>query len=105
MVVGAQLDGDVLEIGRALGSEVDDDVDDRAARAAHELRLLSGGELEVHSSKRSLALVEGDVRLRDQGLKPVIGELVLAEGSREKAAVVLPPLEVDDERAAQRLSP
>ena len=60
----------------------------------------SWGELEVHSSKRSLALVEGDVRLRDQGLEPVVGELVLAEGPREKAPVVLSPLEVDDERAA-----
>ena len=41
-----------------------------AARAPHELRLRSRRELEVHSSKRSLALVEGDVRLRDQGFSP-----------------------------------
>ena len=52
----------------------------------------AGGNWKVHSSKRSLALVEGDVRLRDQGLQPVVGELVLAEGPREKAPVVLSPL-------------
>ena len=88
-VVGAELDLDVLEEGRALRAQVDDDVDDRAARAAHELRLRGGRELEVHPAQRALVLVEGDVRLRDHGLETVLLELVLAERAREVAAVVL----------------
>src|SRR4051812_41277297 len=101
MVVGAQLDGDVLEVGRALGPEVDDDVQDRPAGRADELRLRSGRVLEVHPPHRSLALVEGDVRLRDHRLEAVIGELALAERAGEEAAVVLAALDVDDEGAPE----
>src|SRR5262245_43363635 len=64
-VVLVQLDRDVLEVGGALGPEVDDDVEDRPARAADELRLGGGRELEVHPAQRPLLLVEGDVGLRD----------------------------------------
>ena len=54
MIVGGQLDRDVLEVRRALRTQVDDDVEDRPARAAHELRLRSRRELEVHPAERPL---------------------------------------------------
>ena len=87
-VLRAQLDRDVLEERRALRAQVDDDVDDRAARGAHELRLRRGRELEVHPAQRALVLVERGVGLGDHGLEPVLLELVLAERAREVAAVV-----------------
>ena len=41
------------EVGRALGPQVDDDVDDRAARAADDLRLGRRRKLEVHPAQRA----------------------------------------------------
>ena len=69
--------------------------------AAHQLGLGRGRILEVHAAQRALGLVEGDVGLGDHRLQPVLRELVLAEGAGEEPAVVLPALEVDDERALQ----
>ena len=103
-VVLVQLDGDALQVGRALGPQVDDDVDDRAARAADDLRLRLRRKLEVHAAQRARDVVEGDVRLRDHGLQAVVGELVLAERAREEAARVLAPLEVDHEGAGSAVS-
>ena len=45
--------------------------------------------------------VEGDVGLGDDGVEAVILELVLAERTREEAAVVLNSLEVDDKGPKQ----
>ena len=104
VVVGGELDGDVLEVGRALRAQVDDDVENRAARAAHELRFRRRRILEVHAAQRALASVERDVGLRDDRLEPVLGEFVLAERAREETAVVLAALEVDDERALSLVS-
>ena len=53
-VVGGQLDRDVLEIRRALGAQVDDDVEDRATRAAHQLGLGGRRILKVHPAERPL---------------------------------------------------
>ena len=55
----------------------------------------------MHPAQRAGDSVVGDVRLRDDRLQPVLGELVLAERPREEAAVVLAPLEVDDEGAGK----
>src|SRR5882762_1532712 len=101
VVVGAQIHGDRFQEGRALGPQVDDDVEDRPARGADQLRLGVGRILEVHPAQRALPLVVGDVRLRDHRLEAVLGELVLAKGAREEAAVVVPPLQIEDEGALQ----
>ena len=61
----------------------------------------AGGILEVHPAHRARARVERDVRLGDDGVEPVVGELVLAERAGEESAVVLSRLDVDDERALQ----
>jgi hypothetical protein len=101
VVVGRKLDRDVLEIGGALGTQVDDDVEDRAARRPHQLGLGSGRILEVHAAQRAPVFVERDVGLRDQRFQPVVGELPLAERAGEEAAVVLATLDVDDEGALE----
>src|SRR2546426_433769 len=99
--VGAQLQGDVLQERRALGPQVHDDVEDRPAGGADQLRLGVRRILEVHASQRALPLVERDVRLRNHGLEAVFGELPLTEGAGEKAALVLAPFHVDDEGTLQ----
>ena len=97
-----ELDLDVLQVRRALRAEVDDDVEDRAARAAHELGLGGRRELEVHPAQRALArLLNARFAWAITGSQAVLLELVLAERPREEAAVVLPALEVDDEGAGE----
>ena len=69
-VLGAELGRDVLEEGRALGPQVDDDVDDRAARRAHELGL--GGAAETGNACRaaSLPLLKATLACAITGLRP-----------------------------------
>ena len=96
-----ELDRDVLEVGRALRAQVDDDVEDRTPRASDELGLGRRRVLKVHAPQRSLGLVESNVGLRDDRLQSVIGELLLAERAREETAIVLAALDVDDEGALE----
>src|SRR5438477_11513 len=58
-------------------------------------------KLEMHPTQRALAIVEGDVGLRDQRLQSVLGELVLAKRPREEPSAVLARLDVDDECASE----
>ena len=60
-----------------------------------------GGNWKCIPRRVPAHVVEGDVRLGDHGLEAVIGELVLAERAGEVATRVLPPLQVDQERAGQ----
>ena len=101
VVVLAQFDGHVLQVGRAFRPQVDDDVEDRAPRGAHQLGFGRGRKLEVHPAQRALLVIEGDVGLCDHRLQPVLLELVLTEGAGEKPARILAALDVDDERAFQ----
>src|SRR5262245_20723673 len=100
-VVLGELHRDVLEIRRALRPQIDDDVDDRAAGTANELRLGHRGELKVHPANRSLARVRSDIRLRDERLQPVFGEFLLTERASEEPAFVAERRHVDQERAFQ----
>ena len=54
MVVRGQLDLDVLEVGRALRPQVDDDVQDRAPGSPDQLGLGRRRILEVHPAQRAL---------------------------------------------------
>src|SRR5262249_6987833 len=60
-----ETDGVALEEGRRLRAEVDDDVEDRAARAADELHLRVRRELKMHASDRSGNCVPRDARVDD----------------------------------------
>ena len=72
MVVGGELDRDVLEVGRALRTQVDDDVEDRAPRAR--ARAWSRRPADTGSASRAACpwLVERDVGLGDDRLQPVL---------------------------------
>ena len=87
------------------GRRVDDDVEDCAPCAPHELGFGRWRELEVHPAQRALLVVEGQVGLRDHGLKTVIDELLLTKRAGEEPAGVPPGLDVDDECAGQARSP
>ncbi len=99
LVVPGELDGHVLQVGRAFGPQIDDDVEDGAAHAAHELRLRGRRILEMHAADGALAAIVGDVALSDDRLEAMRSELFLAEGASEVAATVLFSIEIDDECA------
>src|SRR5258708_9366105 len=101
VVAGAELHRDGVEASRALRPQVDDDVEDGSPRGAHQLGLGVRRVLEVHPPHRPLRLVEGDVALRDHRVETVLGELLLTERAREKPAVIMAPLEIEDEGALQ----
>src|SRR2546426_5704116 len=71
VVVGRELNGDVVEVGGALGAQVHDDVEDGSPGAPHELGFGCRRKLEVHPAHRALLLVEGDVGLRAERLEPM----------------------------------
>jgi hypothetical protein len=99
VLAGAQLDALPVHVGRRLGPQVDDDVEDGAARDAEELGLRDRRALEVEAPQGSALVVEDHVGLHDAAREPAAGEFVLAPCARVEAAVVLVALEVDDVRA------
>src|SRR3989449_5765364 len=101
VVVGRELNGNVVEIGGALRPQVHDDVEDGSPGAPHKFGLGRGRELEVHPAHRALLLIESDIGLGDEGLEPVLSELPLAEHACEEAPVVLAAIHVEDEGALE----
>src|SRR5271155_3342528 len=95
VVMLAQLRSDVLQVGRAFWSQVHYDIEDRAKSAAYELCLSRGWKLKMHTSQRAFLVVEGDIGLGNNRFQAMRFELVLTEGSREKASRVLMPLHID----------
>src|ERR1700761_4003551 len=92
----------MLQISFAFRSEIDNDVDNRASRAADEFRFGSWRVLKVHAADRSLAHVVRNIRLSDRRLQTMAGKLVLTEGPREESAVVDTPFQIEDEGALKR---
>ncbi len=86
----------VLAVGPRLGADVNGDVDDDAAGAAHQLGLGVRRLLTVQTTQRARGVIEADIRLRDAGIQPMIGEFVGTERTREEAAIVVMRFEVDD---------
>src|SRR3989449_9874674 len=101
VVVGRELNGDVVEIGGALRPQVYDDVEDGSPGAPHEFGLGRGRELEVHPAHRALLLIESNIGLGDERLEPVLSELSLAEDPGKEAPVVLAAIHVEDEGALE----
>src|SRR5262249_22600999 len=93
--------GDVVKIGRTFWSQIDDDVKECAAGAAHKLRLDGWRKLEMHATQRPCSRIRRDARLSDQRIEAEVPKLTLAKNAGKKAALVGPPLKVDNERAFQ----
>ena len=75
----------------------------RIAPRVHRTSFVSaaGGNWKCIPRSVPLRRLKRDVGLCDHRLEPVILELVLAERPGEEPAIVLPALEVDDERARE----
>src|SRR5690606_31600033 len=100
-VVLGQLDSEVLEVAGRAGPQVDDDVVDGAARAAHQFRLGSRRHLVVHAAQSALCMVERHVGLCDGRFETMLLELPSAESTGEEAAFVRAFFEFDDEGTLQ----
>src|SRR5438094_2302590 len=101
VVVGRELNGDVVEVGWALRPQVHDDVEDGSPGAPHEISLGRCRSLEVHPAQCALLLIESDVGLGDERIEPVLSKLPLAEHAREEASIVLAEIQVEDERTLE----
>ena len=75
-----------LAVGRRRAAQVDDDVEDPPARAAHELRL-AGADREVHPAQHALARARVVV-LHERLVDAVLGPDVRAVALEEEAARV-----------------
>src|SRR5262245_55327137 len=85
-VVFIQLEGNILQVGRAFGAQIHDDVENRTPCATHQVCLPRWRELEMHSAQRALLKVVGNICLRDERLEPLSGEFFLTEGASKKAS-------------------
>ena len=86
----------MLQIGRALGPQVDNDVQNATARASHQFRLGGRWKLEMHSAHCALLAVVSDIDLRNDRLQPMRLEFFFAECAGEEAALVFPALQIDE---------
>src|SRR3989338_2562539 len=100
-VLLAQLHGCPTLKGRRDRTQVYDHVVNGSFPAGYQLGLCMGGQLIVHSPHRPLRLVEGDIALGHLKIDAVGLKLLLAKRPGKKAAAVLEPLRLDDQRAAQ----
>ena len=96
-----QLYADRFFEGRGVLSEIDDHIVNGPAGATNNLGLAVRRHLIVHSSKRPLFLVEGNVALGQARLKPAFDKLLLGPGAREKSAFVLELLQFKEEGAGK----
>src|SRR5260370_11520833 len=101
LVLLIQFNGDVLKIGRAFRTQIDNDVKNCAARTAHQLCFGRRRVLKMHTAHSSFLDVRGQVRLRDSWLQSVRGEFILAESARKKSAGVLPAFKVDNKGSSE----
>ena len=69
-VVLAELDSNVLRVGRTFRTQVHYDVEDCATSRLYQFRLCGWRKLKMRAARRSFLAVEGNVGLRDDGFKP-----------------------------------
>src|SRR5262249_28355985 len=81
--------------------QIDDHVVDRAAHAAHQLRLSMWGYLKMEPTKSAPACRAGQVALDHIRIQALLGEFTLAERAGEEAAVVFQQLKVDHVSAGE----
>jgi hypothetical protein len=82
----AQLGSDVLQVCRAFWTQVHNNIKDGTTSAAYEFCLRRWRKLEMHAPQRAFLVVEGDIGLGNDWFQAVRFELMLTEGSREKAS-------------------
>src|SRR5439155_13120547 len=88
------------EAGRAR-AQIEDPVPQRALDAAHQLYLGRLAELVMHAAQRAAVAAQRIVDLDKAGFESRLTEFALAEQAREKAALVLALVELDDVGAGE----
>src|ERR1700704_4328309 len=96
LVLLVQFDRNVLKISGAFRPQVDNDIENCAAGAAHQLCLRGRRELKMHSPQGPFLDVERDIGLRNGWFQAVRCELLLAKGASEKPPRILPAFEIDE---------
>src|SRR5262245_44904240 len=101
MVAGRQFHSEPLSKRIRVRSQIDDTVEDSAGGTSDKLCLAVRSCLIMHASDGPLLFVEGDIAFDDPRIKPVSLELGPRPAAREKAAVVLMSLGLNDEDAVE----
>src|SRR5205085_12083648 len=101
LVLFGQLDAKPLLEGGRIGAQINDDIVERAARAAHEFCLRVGRVLKVHAAQCAFAPVARDVALDNRRGKTLRRKLARRPSARKKTALVLESLRLDHKRARQ----
>src|SRR5262249_20105966 len=86
--IGIELAPEPLRVCRGVRPQVDDDVENSAARTTNNLRFLMRRCLEVHSAKRTRVRVARDAALSELRVESVLRELVSTPRPREEAALI-----------------
>jgi hypothetical protein len=96
-VARGQLDANVLQVSGRIWSQVNDDIVNRASRAADEFNLRMRSLLEMHSADGTLLATERDTALNELIRQVSFPEFPSAESSREKPARVFERLRFHDD--------
>ncbi len=94
-VLGCQLKPLPSEIGGRPGSQIDDHIEDPAARAPHNLGLFIRRSLEMESAHRAAVPVIRKALLGDLSIEALRREFLPTPGARKEAAFVFSRLDVD----------
>ena len=76
-------------------TQIDDDVPDCAARAAHQLCFRVWFCLEMKPAKRTTLAVEGDIALGYRRIKTPCPEFILTKRPRKEATLILKQLQLN----------
>src|SRR6476660_10203363 len=91
----------MIQVGFALGTQVNDNIEHRAPRTTDELGFGAWRVLKMHAPERSFLGSGGDIRLRYYWLESANLEFFLAKASRKEAARVIPSLQINDKGTLQ----
>ncbi len=98
-VAFAELRAEPPPVRGRFGAQIDDDVENRPARAANQLLLGMRLALDVHAAQRALPLIALHIALLEHGIDSGGGELPFACDTREKAAIIPDRFGIDEKRS------
>ena len=101
VVVGGELDFEVLAVRRRVGSHVDDDIEDGATRAADQLGFGRGCDLIMHPAEGAFVFVVGDIDLDGIRVQTDSSHFTRAECACEEAPVIGALFHFDNHRSGQ----
>ena len=101
MVVTRQFRGKPLPVSGGVGANINDDVENRAGRAADEFDFGMRRNLIMHAPQGAFHFVERNIALYEPGIESVRFEFPPAEGAGEKSPLILDKVRADDKRSLE----